>query len=258
MTSSRCSRAFTLWLFVCALVACGIRQDEFDCENAAAHLQECCPGFRASMLSCTYSSQGCSTTFPELAIADSDCIRDASCDYLRTTGVCDRVMPSTATLSSGSPDSRQLGSPVCGPAVTLYVPSEDAGAGEGIEASIGCLGVSDCAGGLGCCSQFGATATGCAPLPCASGYQACIGSSECAAGQTCSSWLVAGVRFCEGAGDASADAESETAVSEASKGDSDASDAQRGDDAEGIRDGGTPDSEDTQPPADALADVGGQ
>jgi len=145
MTSFRCSRAFTLSLVVALLLACGVRQDEFDCENAAAHLQECCAGFSATRISCTYSSAGCSTTYPEINIADADCIRGESCEELVATGVCGRVQnPGTNTAIDGATSAM-----LCGPGATFWSPdaSDDAGGDGGAGIAIGCLSIMVCRGG---------------------------------------------------------------------------------------------------------------
>src|SRR5262245_36529710 len=51
----------------------GLREDEIDCEQAAAHLEECCPGFHAgAVLRCEYDD-GCGIILPDLSIDDSQC-----------------------------------------------------------------------------------------------------------------------------------------------------------------------------------------
>jgi hypothetical protein len=65
----------------------GIDQVEFSCEEAAAHLQECCPAFDPHSLYC--HSGGCGTPTIDLTQSQSDCILGATCDDLRTSGTCD-------------------------------------------------------------------------------------------------------------------------------------------------------------------------
>jgi hypothetical protein len=71
----------------------GIREDEFDCEGAVAHLADCCPGFRAAFVDCSYQpSEGCSSpVFPDLSVAQSTCVRAESCASLVASGVCARA-----------------------------------------------------------------------------------------------------------------------------------------------------------------------
>jgi hypothetical protein len=90
-----CRRAFTVSLFVAALLssgACGVRQDEFDCANAVSHLQQCCDGFDPRTIACVYESHGCTTTVPALDTAQSDCIRSKSCNELQRSGACQRAI----------------------------------------------------------------------------------------------------------------------------------------------------------------------
>ncbi len=93
--SRRWSRPFTFALVLGALFACnGIRHDELSCEEAVSRLSECCAGFRASNVDCSYTaSQGCGTfpTYPQIGLTASECIRSQSCDSLQSSGVCDRA-----------------------------------------------------------------------------------------------------------------------------------------------------------------------
>ena len=72
---------------------CGdLRADEFLCEEAHAHLKECCPGFTTVATFCDYVD-GCDdgSTYPALTPDESNCIRAASCDTLVANGICARV-----------------------------------------------------------------------------------------------------------------------------------------------------------------------
>jgi hypothetical protein len=108
---------FTLALVVGLFLACnGIRQDEFACENAVMHMQECCHGFSGSNVDCTYvAPSGCDTTtvYPELSIDQSSCILAESCDSLVATGVCTRVaaLPNQGTYSESSDYGAYASSP---------------------------------------------------------------------------------------------------------------------------------------------------
>lgn len=68
-------------------LGCGIRQDELRCEEAVAHLIDCCPSFPHDSVSCEYS-EGCSTYYPDFSVAQSDCIIAKSCDAIRAAGLC--------------------------------------------------------------------------------------------------------------------------------------------------------------------------
>jgi len=68
-----------------------IRKDEFLCEEAHARLVECCPGFSTNASYCSFS-EGCgSTSYPALSPEESNCIRGASCESLRDSGICARA-----------------------------------------------------------------------------------------------------------------------------------------------------------------------
>jgi hypothetical protein len=90
------STGFTVALVVGLLLACnGIRNDEFACEDAVSHLQQCCPGFTGSNVSCTYDSySGCSSgaSFPDFTVDQSACVRSETCALLQSSGVCERAL----------------------------------------------------------------------------------------------------------------------------------------------------------------------
>jgi len=187
----RCGRAFTLTLIVVVSLACGIAQDQFDCENATAHLAECCPGFDATAIYCSSDSSGCSTTYPLLDVPDSDCIRNESCEDLVSTGVCGRI----GALGGTMPTSAVPNAPLCGPNAPPFVPGEcgacDGGTGGAVGGDepgsfIACMGTADCAPGEVCCLEVNATiSTICSLSPCGTAPQLCRESSDCAAGETC-------------------------------------------------------------------------
>ncbi|MGO8998124.1 MAG: hypothetical protein ACLQVI_32800 [Polyangiaceae bacterium] len=90
-----------------AVLGCpGIRQDELECEDAVSLLQECCPGFVASNVDCTYTQGSCEagTIYPEISISQAECIRSESCQELRSSGVCARAIavPAGTTWSDNS------------------------------------------------------------------------------------------------------------------------------------------------------------
>jgi hypothetical protein len=76
----------------------GLREDEIDCEEAVAYLQQCCPGFaRTETLQCVYGDS-CGVIEPALSIDQSQCILGLSCPQIVANGICDRA----AHLSSPS------------------------------------------------------------------------------------------------------------------------------------------------------------
>jgi hypothetical protein len=86
-------------LLVGAFVCCvGLREDELLCEEAAAHLNHCCPGFDVSSLSCSYNSGCGSTTFPALSVSASQCINGESCEALVASDVCPRAQQARAVV----------------------------------------------------------------------------------------------------------------------------------------------------------------
>lgn len=66
----------------------------FLCEEAFAHLKECCPNFTATALGyCHADSPGCDgvDSYPALGVNDSNCIRGMTCDELVSKGICARA-----------------------------------------------------------------------------------------------------------------------------------------------------------------------
>jgi hypothetical protein len=129
------SRGFTLSLFVAITLACGIRQDEFDCEDAYSHLQQCCSHATLPTITCRYEAGGCEEgpTYPALDIAVSDCIRSQSCDVIRATGMCEAVLQLISVSRGASsdepfscPNGLQLGEPaVDGGSWAIDAPDDD-------------------------------------------------------------------------------------------------------------------------------------
>jgi hypothetical protein len=66
----------------------GIVADELYCEEAVQHLVECCPGFPADVVDCTYAS-GCDPVDPELESNVALCIRRTPCEEVLARGMCD-------------------------------------------------------------------------------------------------------------------------------------------------------------------------
>ncbi len=65
-----------------------IKESEYKCESALAHLKDCCPSFEPSNYSCY--SEACTDVQPDLTIADSDCLRAKTCRELNDEGYCSR------------------------------------------------------------------------------------------------------------------------------------------------------------------------
>ena len=66
----------------------GFREDEVQCEEAAAHLRDCCDDF-SSNLACYYSSNGCdSPVYPDLDIDESRHVQRMSCAEIRASDYC--------------------------------------------------------------------------------------------------------------------------------------------------------------------------
>lgn len=85
----------------------GIREDELACEEAFARLKQCCPGLRVVGLDCEYIP-GCSqSSYPEISVDQSACIRDLTCEEVTAAAICEQVQ-----LKSGT--TVRL-SRVCGP-----------------------------------------------------------------------------------------------------------------------------------------------
>jgi hypothetical protein len=98
-------------------LACGIRQDEFLCENAVSHLQNCCQGFTGRNIACKYDDQGCQETiYTEFNVDQSKCILAESCATLVSSGVCSRA----AALPRSPPGS----SCTCGTASNCNCPGQ--------------------------------------------------------------------------------------------------------------------------------------
>ncbi|MSP58820.1 MAG: hypothetical protein EXR72_00490 [Myxococcales bacterium] len=89
-----------------------IRPDEFECEQAASHLADCCPDFDPGTLYCEHY-YGCgSSREPDLLLAESDCILARDCNELVAAGVCERARqvnaPRTTTRTTPPAKSRPL------------------------------------------------------------------------------------------------------------------------------------------------------
>jgi hypothetical protein len=83
-----------------------MREDEFLCEEAHAHLTDCCPGFKTAPGVCEYVDGCDESTYPALPPAESNCIRAKSCQELVDQGICERAANMHVSWStSGSTDA---------------------------------------------------------------------------------------------------------------------------------------------------------
>lgn len=92
-----------VWLTLGVGQRAGFREDEVECEEAAAHLSSCCNA--AVDLSCNFTD-ACSSTYPDLSPSESRCIRDLSCSEIRARGLCSEEFSDYSNRGAGTP-------PVC-------------------------------------------------------------------------------------------------------------------------------------------------
>lgn len=94
-------------LLAVAFAFCGFTEEAVLCEEAAAHLSECCPSFEPTFLRCETPSfpTGCAEV--DAKTEESRCIVKRSCAELRADGTCDRAC---AAWTQGQPAA---GTPVC-------------------------------------------------------------------------------------------------------------------------------------------------
>jgi hypothetical protein len=95
------------------------RGDVLGCEEALAHLEECCPRFDAAPVLCDYEHSyrtGCGSPTttdirPALSRPESTCVREMSCEDLVAKQVCNRAQAARPYVtkrshaSSGQPGS---------------------------------------------------------------------------------------------------------------------------------------------------------
>jgi hypothetical protein len=68
-----------------------VNPDELDCEQAVAHLAECCPDVRPSMFFCQHVSGCGSSQAPDFTADDSQCILALDCNGVQAQGLCKKV-----------------------------------------------------------------------------------------------------------------------------------------------------------------------
>ncbi|MBL8612803.1 MAG: hypothetical protein JNL38_36010 [Myxococcales bacterium] len=90
-----------LFAALVGLYACAaLRSDELLCEEAAAHLVECCPGIQVERLNCDHDEGGCGTQQhqPDLRGDVAICLRDTACAQMtRPGGPCERARQASVT-----------------------------------------------------------------------------------------------------------------------------------------------------------------
>lgn len=113
--------ALSVGAFAFLTLTAEVREDEFDCEQAVAHLVECCPAVEASNFYCQHD-YGCDySRDPDLTLDDSRCILALDCPGLVAAGVCARVAhvqpkQNGSDCSGGDctpPGHTNVDSPVC-------------------------------------------------------------------------------------------------------------------------------------------------
>jgi hypothetical protein len=82
-----------------------LREDEFECESAVAHLQECCPeDLELDGEACVYASGCDSETLPILSVSDARCLEVLSCSEIEENDLCETVAELTnPTYDDGEP-----------------------------------------------------------------------------------------------------------------------------------------------------------
>ncbi len=97
------------------LLGFGLDRGELGCEQATAHLAECCPGFPVERVGCIQEG-GCEREAEGtlLTLAESECLIATSCEEIRADQRCERLLerldaledlegPSLAQLHAGDP-----------------------------------------------------------------------------------------------------------------------------------------------------------
>ena len=97
----------------------GFREDELECERAAIHVEECCPGVeRENAFACEYQEpEACrGAVDPALTASQGRCLHETSCGELVASGTCALLLPASpgsagaggSTKSSGTMPRSQL------------------------------------------------------------------------------------------------------------------------------------------------------
>ncbi len=98
MSPLRRTKRRTALLTIAVLGLCStggdFREDEVQCDHAAAHLADCCWELGSSSLECGVDEgEGCGSYSepPWLTVAESECIRARDCSEIASAKICERV-----------------------------------------------------------------------------------------------------------------------------------------------------------------------
>lgn len=87
-------------------VSC-IADDEFLCDEATAHLEECCPELNPAPIDCDRDFKTCSGfkcnphfTSTEINANASNCLLDKECDRIRASNICARLSDPSQTSAA--------------------------------------------------------------------------------------------------------------------------------------------------------------
>lgn len=83
-------RGIVLGAVIFLVFACGgIDDNELKCEEAVAHLEDCCPGVDARRFTCDNEQTCVPSSTPDFYEKASECITSRTCDELKNQGKCD-------------------------------------------------------------------------------------------------------------------------------------------------------------------------
>jgi hypothetical protein len=77
-----------------------IYEDELECEQATAHLLDCCPDLDPHTIVCRHP-EACETNEESFTIEESQCIEEASCDAVREAKLCE-LAPALSAIRAES------------------------------------------------------------------------------------------------------------------------------------------------------------
>jgi hypothetical protein len=84
----------------------GLSENSFYCENAASHLEECCPSFSATSDICRPDISCGGETPLWFTTEESECILDRSCEDIVAAKICERAEAIVVLAQAGEdPDA---------------------------------------------------------------------------------------------------------------------------------------------------------
>jgi hypothetical protein len=86
-------RGVILAITVGGVLPGALNEEQLECEQAIAHLEECCPALNAPLV----CGDGCSSV--TLTLDTSHCLQDSSCAEVQAAGMCKRVMDLSNTAA---------------------------------------------------------------------------------------------------------------------------------------------------------------